>query len=417
MRTQHASVNPGPILEILQSVSSSAGFGQIATARSVEFASGKMTLIETSTTGHAITGDSIQNSEVYVGTLEDWMRSYRTRDTITDRYVGFQWFPMAGIMPPIQAEDFHQKVLSILQRFPSIRHARMDAQSGVTVVRHNDRALAYPWSLVSLALTSRHTGRSGEIHTTLITRSPSETLVRQVAHSMDFAVSLCETKPAPPCIEPRTLCLLPFAAGQLWDVFVPLLFANNVQSGASVWTQSDVGTTVAQKGLVITDSGSYRGAPLTYPIDDEGSSAVATTLIQDGKLRGFLHNRATAHEFGVAPTGNGRRLNYRNMPTVGLTNFRVRTTETVPQPDEGWFGVEWSHIVCDPNSNHIEGTLVAYENTAKHGLVPLPRIRVKVTIDDLLMSVQTIRHTPKWCTTPSIEGTPLLFTASALDLE
>lgn len=417
MRNPSTFMSPGPILDVLQSTRSSTGFGQIAATYSVEFEYGRPTLIETSTTGHVTTGDSVDQSAVRVGTLADWRRFQRQRVVRVDRHVRFEWYPVTGVMPPAHDEEFDQKILRILRRHPTIRHVRMDTQSGVTVVRRNDLAFGYPWSLVSITLTSRNTESSGEIHAALFVRSFPETLLKEVAEGLDLAVTLHETKPAPSHGKPRTVCLLPFAAGQLWEVFVPLCFADNVQSGTSVWTRSDIGTMMAREDLVITDSGSSPGAPVTYPVDDEGSRAVSTTIIQGGKLRGFLHNRATAQEFGVAPTGNGRRLNYRNTPTVGLTNFRARTTETIPQPDEGWFGVEWSHIVCDPNSNHIEGTLVAYENTAKHGFVPLPRIRVKVTIDDLLMSVQTIRSTPKWCTTPSIEGTSLLLTASALALE
>jgi len=132
---------------------------------------------------------------------------------------------------------------------------------------------------------------------------------------------------------------------------------------------------------------------------------------------GFLHNRATARDFGVPPTGNGRRLNYRNTPTMRLTNFRVETSEKMTMPHEGWFRVEWRHIVCDPNTRRIEGALTAYEHTAGQGPVLLPRLRVNVGISDLLTSVRIIRDGPQWYTTASIEGRPILVTMSHVDVE
>jgi hypothetical protein len=84
---------------------------------------------------------------------------------------------------------------------------------------------------------------------------------------------------------------------------------------------------------------------------------------------------------------------------------------------EGWVGVEWQHIVCDPNAHLIEGALTAYENTPEQGLVWLPRLRVTVSISDLLMRARTVRDSLKWYTTPSIEGSPTLLTMSDVDLE
>jgi TldD protein len=62
-------------------------------------------------------------------------------------------------------------------------------------------------------------------------------------------------------------------------------------------------------------------------VDDEGSPAGRTVLVENGKLATFLHDRISARHFGVAPTGNGRRESYQSAPLP-----RMRATYMLPGP-------------------------------------------------------------------------------------
>ena len=48
--------------------------------------------------------------------------------------------------------------------------------------------------------------------------------------------------------------------------------------------------------------------------DDEGIRGQQTWMVTDGVLTSYLHDRISARYYGVAPTGNGRRENFRYNP-------------------------------------------------------------------------------------------------------
>ncbi len=49
-------------------------------------------------------------------------------------------------------------------------------------------------------------------------------------------------------------------------------------------------------------------------VDDEGYEPRHSTLIENGKLSAYLHDRFTANHFGIAPPGNGRRESFACAP-------------------------------------------------------------------------------------------------------
>jgi len=54
-------------------------------------------------------------------------------------------------------------------------------------------------------------------------------------------------------------------------------------------------------------------------------------LVENGILKGFLHDRLSAMRAGVAPTGNGRRESYRRKPIPRMTNTVILPGETPPE--------------------------------------------------------------------------------------
>lgn len=75
-----------------------------------------------------------------------------------------------------------------------------------------------------------------------------------------------------------------------------------------------IGQQICKKGINIVDDGTllfYRGS---VNVDDEGVAGQKTYMVTDGVLTSYLHDRISANCFGVAPTGNGRRENFRYNP-------------------------------------------------------------------------------------------------------
>lgn len=58
-------------------------------------------------------------------------------------------------------------------------------------------------------------------------------------------------------------------------------------------------------------------------IDDEGTNGQRTVLIERGILRSFLHDRSSAADAGVAPTGSGRRESFRHAPLPRMSCTQI----------------------------------------------------------------------------------------------
>lgn len=97
--------------------------------------------------------------------------------------------------------------------------------------------------------------------------------------------------------------------------------ADFVQAGSVA--AGKIGQRVASDLVTLCDSGVseyYDGAGGTVPVDDEGVVAGKTTIIRDGMLVSYLHNRESAARYGVEPTGNARAWEYSDQPLIRMRN-------------------------------------------------------------------------------------------------
>ena len=85
------------------------------------------------------------------------------------------------------------------------------------------------------------------------------------------------------------------------------------RKGQSVFA-GKIGQRICREGITIVDDGTIRGNRGALNFDDEGVPAQRTCMVEDGILTSYLHDRISARWFGVAPTGNGRRENFRYAP-------------------------------------------------------------------------------------------------------
>lgn len=92
-----------------------------------------------------------------------------------------------------------------------------------------------------------------------------------------------------------------------------------------------VGQQVAAKGVTVIDDGTIADRRGSITFDDEGTPSQRTTLIEDGKLVGYMQDRMNARLMGVAPTGNGRRESYACPPMPRMTNTLMANGDRDPQ--------------------------------------------------------------------------------------
>ncbi|WP_304947359.1 metalloprotease TldD [uncultured Parasutterella sp.] len=108
------------------------------------------------------------------------------------------------------------------------------------------------------------------------------------------------------------------------------LEADFIRKGTSVFT-GRVSERVASPLVTVIDDGTIVGRRGSLAIDDEGNLAACTTLIDEGVLRGFMHDEMSARLMNLPLTGNGRRESFAHLPMPRMTNTYMLEGETDPQ--------------------------------------------------------------------------------------
>ena len=92
-----------------------------------------------------------------------------------------------------------------------------------------------------------------------------------------------------------------------------------------------VGERIASPGVTVADNGTITDRRGSLTIDDEGTPTSNTVLIEDGILKGYMHDRMNARLMGHAATGNGRRESYAHQPMPRMTNTYALAGDRDPQ--------------------------------------------------------------------------------------
>ena len=107
-----------------------------------------------------------------------------------------------------------------------------------------------------------------------------------------------------------------------------------------------MGERVAAPGVTVVDDGTIADRRGSLTIDDEGTPAQNTTLIEDGVLVGYMQDRQNARLMGMAATGNGRRQSYAHIPMPRMTNTYMLSGDRDPKEilasvDKGLYAVSF----------------------------------------------------------------------------
>lgn len=84
-----------------------------------------------------------------------------------------------------------------------------------------------------------------------------------------------------------------------------------------------VGRPVASELVTVIDDATLRGKRGSYRFDDEGTPAGRTVLVENGILKGYMNDRASASRLGRSSTGNARRQSFRFRPIVRMSNTMI----------------------------------------------------------------------------------------------
>jgi len=108
-----------------------------------------------------------------------------------------------------------------------------------------------------------------------------------------------------------------------------------------------IGKQVASPGVTVVDDGTLKHRRGSLSVDDEGTPTERTTLIEDGRLTGYMQDKLNARLMGMRPTGNGRRQSYAHLPMPRMTNTYMQPghhdpEEMIASVDRGVYAVGFS---------------------------------------------------------------------------
>jgi TldD protein len=96
----------------------------------------------------------------------------------------------------------------------------------------------------------------------------------------------------------------------------------------------------------VIDDGTMENRRGSLSIDDEGTPAASTTLIEDGILVGYMQDRLNARLMDMPATGNGRRQSHAHAPIPRMTNTFMLSgdkdpDEIIASVDRGLYAVNF----------------------------------------------------------------------------
>ncbi len=140
-----------------------------------------------------------------------------------------------------------------------------------------------------------------------------EDRMRQVVReALDRTMILFEAK-RPPAGEMPVVLAAGASGILLHEAIGHGLEADFNRKGVSIYA-SMMNQKVAPDFVTIVDDATIEHERGALNVDDEGFEGKRTTLIENGVLRSYMHDRISANHYGVEPTGSGRRQSFRHVP-------------------------------------------------------------------------------------------------------
>jgi TldD protein len=148
---------------------------------------------------------------------------------------------------------------------------------------------------------------------------------------------------------------------------------------------------------------SYVGEQLPIPVwvDDEGTEAKDAWLIDQGVLKGFMHNRDTAARFEHPLTGNARGFLFSDEPLIRMRNTAIlpgrdKLEDMIASVEDGYYLIKTGNGEADTTSEFMFSVALGYE--IKSG--KLGRAITDTTISgvafEMLKSVSMVSDELQW---------------------
>ena len=167
--------------------------------------------------------------------------------------------------------------------------------------------------------------RSFRMGTEMFTDALTQELVDEILHNIDDRFN---------AIRPRggemNVVMGAGASGILLHEAMGHAFeADFNRKGQSIFHDS-MGKKICEDNITIVDDGTLPFDRGSLNFDDEGVPSQRTEMVKDGILTSYLHDRISARHYGVSPTGNGRREDFRCSPLPRMRSTYMENGDSDP---------------------------------------------------------------------------------------
>lgn len=251
---------------------------------------------------------------------------------LTQRGIGHNLYPAIDAVSAADAAAW----IEVLQRIdrlareadPRIVQVNASAQASDTLMLVADAdgriaADVRPAAIVSVGVIAESNGRRARGQAGLGGRQQLsgfdvEAIARMVSSAVAMALTNLEAVPAP--VGEMPVVLAPGYPGVLFHEAVGHGLEGDHHRKCLSAFSGRVGERIAAKGVTVIDDGSIPGRLGSLGVDDEGTPADRTVLVDDGVLTGLMQDRLNAGLMNARSTGNGRRQSYAHLPMPRMTN-------------------------------------------------------------------------------------------------
>jgi TldD protein len=236
--------------------------------------------------------------------------------------------PMSAVATPERIELLKRASARAFSRDPRVSWVRCslsDTESTVTIAESGGTMVTdyRPMVRMNVAVLAKQgdkresgsSGGGGRMGMDYFQRRSPEDIADEAVRQalVLFEAITCPAGPMPVVLAPASSGIL------IHEAVGHGLEADFNRKGVSNYS-GKVGEMVASPLVTVVDDGTIPGDRGSINVDDEGVVPGRTVLIENGKLRGYLHDRLSARLMHTEPTGNGRRENYSCVP---LPRMRV----------------------------------------------------------------------------------------------
>ena len=218
-------------------------------------------------------------------------------------------------------KSLNPKITSTNARYDDFEGIRIVANSFGTLLRTEDTwtlGACSAWAKDGEVIQRGHHSVGSVGGYELMRKEDSIAIGRTAAEQ---ALRLLDSKPTP---AGKFTCILDNVMTGLLahEAFGHACEADAILQGASV-LEGRIGEKVASDEISLIDDPRVEGSFGYFSYDWEGVPSSKHVLIENGILKGFLHNLETSSRMGIPPNGSARSENYGSPPIIRMSNTYI----------------------------------------------------------------------------------------------